>query len=89
MGILSFYNASSKDLVILLNSRQYLKLGSCHTLIKFRRYNKVDFATLPFAATLAQTKREQVEQVYTSAKFLELNPADACRGFPTKLTPQG
>ena len=26
---------------------------------------------------------------YTSAKFPEVNPVDACRGFPTELTPRG
>ncbi len=62
-----------------------------HTLIKFWRYNKVNLATLAFGATLAQTKIDvkQVEQVYASAKFPELNRVDSCWGFPTELTPQG
>ncbi len=32
---------------------------------------------------------EQVYLVYTSAEFPEFNPVDACRGFPTELTPRG
>ncbi len=44
-----------------------------YTLIKFWRYNKVNLATLAFCAALAQTQRD----------------VDACRGFPTELTPRG
>ncbi len=62
-----------------------------YTLIKCWRNNKVNLATLAFGATLAQIKRDvkQVEQVYTSAQFPELNPVDSCRGFPMELTPRG
>ena len=62
-----------------------------YTLIKFQRCNKVNFATLTFCATLAQIKRDvkEVEQVYLGEipRMLELNPVDACQGFPTELTP--
>ncbi len=46
-----------------------------YTLIKFRRYNKVDLYYLKICTTLAI--------------FPELIPIDACRRFPTELTPRG
>ena len=81
----------------ILSENEKHSANEC-TLIKSWRYNKVNLASLAFYATLAEIQRnvKQIEQVYlaqtpvyTSAKFPEFNPVDACRGFPTELTPQG